>query len=120
MISSIWFWIILVAICTTIYILLIKYITISHNWIFFVVVLALFLVEIFGYYKAFSMSQVSSSFTLMKVLTIILVAIGGVILFQEHLSFINILGIIVIVIGALLLIYNAPINAKTSPYIQSN
>src|SRR4051794_28162706 len=97
-----WIWFILTAIVSAISILCIKYLNKSQQWIYLVAIIGLEILAIYAYYNAFNYAKTGITYGIIKAISIILVAIGGLILFKEHLRFINIIGFIIIIVGIIM------------------
>jgi len=100
---SSWLWIILAALASAAGILYIKYLTTDQQWIYLLLILAFEFTLLFAYYQIFVSNPVGVSYTIIKVLAILLVLIGSYFFFKERYKVINIVGVAVIIIGIILL-----------------
>lgn len=98
-----WFWIILTVLVTAAYLLLFRQFTIDHNFYWFIPIIILGIISFYGYYRLFSAGRVGVTYGLLTGSIVVLVAIGGVLFFSERLTWLNILALGLIVLGAILL-----------------
>jgi len=95
-------WLLVVAITSASVILCIKYLNLSQKWIFLGIIIILELFTLYSYYISFNYINTGIGYSVIKSISIILVIIGSYILFHEHLTVINFVGIIVIIFGIIL------------------
>jgi len=103
MVTDAYIWIVLVIFTSSAFVLVIKYLTLSQQWIYLAAIIAFELLTLVCYYNIFSAINVSTGYGIAKGVSIILVAVAGVVIFHEHLTALNIVGIAVIAVGVTLL-----------------
>lgn len=74
----------------------------SKQWIYLLVILGLELLLVYAYYNTFNYTSTGIGYSIVKAIAVILVIIGGILFFEEKLSVINIIGIIMIIIGIII------------------
>ena len=97
-----WLWVLVAALVSALGILYIKYLTISTQWIYLVLIMALGFLLLFSYYQAFKQTNTGTSYALVKALAIILVLLGSYFFFHERYKVINWIGVAVIITGIIL------------------
>lgn len=101
--AKLWLFILLAAVSTAIYVLLIKYYVKHKNLIIIILIILILVVCTWSYYKVFNSQNISIAYPVIKALAIIIVVFVGLILFQEHPDIKGFIGIFLIIIGILLL-----------------
>ncbi len=96
-------WNIIAPISAIIPIILIKEYTISKNVLLLIGSLICYLVLLYSYINIFKDSKVSSTYTIIQVVQILIVLVAGVLFFKEKITISMLLGIL-LAIGAILLL----------------
>lgn len=100
---SLLFWLIVSIITSVSYLLLFRQFTITHHWAILLLVLLLGAISVYANYRIFSRGQIGMSYGIMTGAIVVLVALGGLLFFQEQLTPTSLLGLGLIVLGVVLL-----------------
>jgi multidrug transporter EmrE-like cation transporter len=96
-------WFIIGSVSAIIPILLIKEYTVNKNVLYLILSMMCYLVLIKSYLNIFNTNQVSTSYTFIQLLQILLVLLSGIVLFKEKINLQIIIGIILACIAMYLL-----------------
>jgi multidrug transporter EmrE-like cation transporter len=98
-----WIWAFLAAIVSTIYFFLIKAFANEKKWYILGIVVILELIVIWLYYQSVKNSSSGIAYSIINGFSVLLGTGIAILLFKEKIAFLDILGIIAIVIGILLI-----------------
>lgn len=106
--DSPWFWLILTAFTSALFVILIKWYTVypkAYIWLFIFLIGGV--IDAYCYYRVFRMEPSSVGYPIAKSLSIVIVVLVGVFLFHEKVNTVAIGGIIFIMIGIAALFYTS-------------